>query len=322
MPLPTIFNNVAGGVQEPGANLDACLNALGQMGVTYCTATGTNAITLTPVTSPGHPTVSSPPANLQRFGFAATATTTGLVTAQIGSGTFFPVFLPGGTSQASTNNILQTAYYDLAFLTALNSGSGGFMMVGAQAGALAAPRGLLAGLTLSNDVTLPNTVLDVSAGQCVDSTNTLVINLGAFTKSTAGAWTAGTGNNGMGNGLTIANSTWYHPMAIIKGGLPDMYFDTDPGAANKPAGTTAFRRLGSFLTDGAAHIIAFLQFGDYFEWFTAVQDQNTTLGTIGTNFVVSAPLGVRTLWQGQAFISNPTNNAGVRLYTPSQADVA
>jgi len=79
------------------------------------------------------------------------------------------------------------------------------------------PRSYLAGLILSNDGTSPNTVLDISAGQCVDSTNAFVINLAAFTKSTGGSWAAGSGSNGMGTGLTIANSTWYHVFAIIKG---------------------------------------------------------------------------------------------------------
>jgi hypothetical protein len=156
------------------------------------------------------------------------------------------------------------------------------------------PRSYLAGLILSNDGTSPNTVLDISAGQCVDSTNAFVINLAAFTKSTGGSWAAGSGSNGMGTGLTIANSTWYHVFAIIKGGNPDVYFDTSVTAANAPAGTTAFRRIGSFLTNGSAQIIAFTQNGDEFAWVTTVEDVNTATWSTGPTLqTLTVPTGVR-----------------------------
>src|SRR5260370_28218519 len=74
----------------------------------------------------------------------------------------------------------------------------------------------------------------------------------------------------MGQGLTIANNTWYHVFAIFNGATDDVYFDTSISAANHPPGYTAFRRLGSFLTDGSAHIIPFVQSGDRFDWLTPV----------------------------------------------------
>jgi hypothetical protein len=126
----------------------------------------------------------------------------------------------------------------------------------------------LAGLQLSNDVTTPNSVLDISSGVCVDSTNASFIKLANFTKSTAGSWVAGSGNDAMGNGLTIAASTWYHVFAAIISGAADIFFDTSVTAANKPTGTTYFRRIGSFMTDGSAHIMAFTQNGDTFIWST------------------------------------------------------
>lgn len=141
--------------------------------------------------------------------------------------------------------------------------------------------GYIAGLNLSNDGTLPNTVLDVAAGVCTDSTNTVSISLGAFTKSTAGSWVAGSGNNGMGVGLTIAASTWYFVFAIIRSGVADVYIDTSATAANKPAGTTAFRRIGEFLTDGSAHILSFYQNGDIFEFNSPILD--ISLGAWSTN---------------------------------------
>jgi hypothetical protein len=154
--------------------------------------------------------------------------------------------------------------------------------------------GYLFGLTLSNDGGTPNTVLDISAGSCADSTNAVKITLGAFTKSTAGTWAAGSGGNGMGAGLTIANSTWYHVFAIINTGAADAYFDTSITAANKPASTTYFRRIGSFLTDGSARILAFSQTGDQFTWVLARGDVNTnTLGTTPTAYTLSVPVGLK-----------------------------
>ena len=43
-------------------------------------------------------------------------------------------------------------------------------------------RGFIGGLTLSNDSGSPNTVLDISAGDCMDSTNAVFIALSAFRK--------------------------------------------------------------------------------------------------------------------------------------------
>lgn len=131
----------------------------------------------------------------------------------------------------------------------------------------------ISGLTLANDGVTPNSVLDIATGTAADSTNATMITLAsAFTKSTAGTWVAGTGANGMGTGLTIANSTWYHVFAIVNTSAADIYFDTSLTAANKPAGTTAFRRIGSFKTDGSAHILAFTQTGNLFQWAVAPLD--------------------------------------------------
>lgn len=169
-------------------------------------------------------------------------------------------------------------------------------------------RSYLAGLQLSNDATTPNSVLDISAGVCRDSTNAATITLGAFTKSTAGTWVAGSGNNAMGAGLTIAASTWYHVFAIINAGAADVYFDTSVTAANAPASTTAHRRIGSFLTDGSAHIVAFTQNGDEFLWKQEFQNTsavNTT--TVSAATTVSTPLGVETIAKlhiGLAFVAS------------------
>lgn len=181
-------------------------------------------------------------------------------------------------------------------------------------------RGWLSGMTLANDAVV-NTTLDVSPGTCIDSTNLVMINLStAFAKTTSGAWVAGSGNAGMGAGLTIAPSTWYHVFAIINNGVPDVYFDTTATGILIPSGTTSFRRIGSFKTDSSSHILQFTQFGDNFVWTTAVQDVATSaLGTsIGTFTLASIPPGVIVTVRIRANMANAAPGVQVLLYSPFQ----
>ena len=134
-------------------------------------------------------------------------------------------------------------------------------------------------------------MLDIAVGYAADSTNAVMITGTAFTKSTAGSWAAGSGGNGMGTGLTIAASTWYHVFAIINAAAFDVYFDTSVTAANKPASTTAFRYIGSFRTDGSSHILAFTQYGQKFTWTSQILSLNTGTAASATLFTVSTPLG-------------------------------
>lgn len=162
----------------------------------------------------------------------------------------------------------------------------------------------LSGLTLSNDGTSPNTVLDIAAGVATDSTNAVLMQIAAFTKSTGGAWASGSGGNGMGNGLTIAASTWYHVLLANNGGTPDIWFDTSLTGANRPAGITdaRYRRIGSFRTNGSSQITAFTQRGQEFMWAAPLRDvfvtpiastsSNTSALTVPTGVVVQGIISV------------------------------
>lgn len=156
----------------------------------------------------------------------------------------------------------------------------------------------LGGLVLSNDGVTPNTILDVAAGSAMDSSNASLITIGAFTKKTSGAWTVGTNQNGMGNGLTIVASTWYHVCLTPNGGTADIWFDTSAVCANKPAGVSGalFRRIGAFKTDGAANILAFVQHGDNFIPAVAVSELSTTTPatTLTALSLVGVPPGIST----------------------------
>jgi hypothetical protein len=183
------------------------------------------------------------------------------------------------------------------------------------------PRGYIAGCTTSPSSV---TILQITGCYSVDSTNAVVMNqTSTFTKSTAGSWTAGSGNNGMGAGLTIAFNTWYHVFQIVNGGLVDYYFDTNVGAANAPAGTTAFRRIGSFLTNGSSQIISFSQNGDEFLWLAAIADITTsTLSTTATLFTLSGvPPGVKVNALMRGGVAN-SGTVDILINSPDETTIA
>lgn len=183
----------------------------------------------------------------------------------------------------------------------------------------------LGGLTLSNDATTPNSVLDIAAGVAMDSTNASLVTIGAFTKSTAGAWAVGSGSNGMGNGVGLAANTWYHVCLTPNGGTSDIWFDVSAACVDKPTGVsgTLFRRIGSFKTDGSSHILAFIQRRGNFYWAQPVQDQTATALTAATPTsltLASVPLGVRTRPIAVVNTQNTGTPARVRLYSPDLPD--
>jgi len=148
-----------------------------------------------------------------------------------------------------------------------------------------APRGHLGGLTTSYSNT---TTFAVSAGECSDSTGTVVMKLtSAFTKTT-GAFVAGTGNGSLDTG-SVANSTWYHIFIIRKDSDGSIDIATSTTATGPTVtGYTYFRRIWSILTNGSAQITSFIQVGDVLTWAVP----STAVSSTGDQ-VVACPLGVR-----------------------------
>lgn len=180
--------------------------------------------------------------------------------------------------------------------------------------------GFLGGLVLSNDSGSPNSVLDIAAGSATDAASTSLIPLGAFTKSTAGVWAAGSGSNGMGNGLSVAAGVWYHVCLTPNGGTSDVWFDTSAACANKPSGVSGslFRRIGSFKTDGSAHIIPFLQIKDNFYWQTPIEDViGFAVTSTPTSKTFTVPLGVsvRPILNLNANSSGTLTTSRFRIYS-------
>lgn len=152
----------------------------------------------------------------------------------------------------------------------------------------------IVGLTLSNDGSLPNTVLDIAAGGCSSDDATLSnrtfmpIN-SAITKNMNASWAVGSGNGGNNAGASLGASTWYDVFVIkrVDTSVVDVLCDTTL-SPTLPSGYTKKRRIGSFKTDGSSHIITFIQYGPWFQWQTPVADYTATAP--GTS-AVSVTLG-------------------------------
>ena len=114
------------------------------------------------------------------------------------------------------------------------------------------------GFLLNNNLSSPNSNLDIAAGSASDSTNVVHISSAGMTKNLSSSWSAGNSNGGLFSGSVAAN-TVYHVFAIRKDSdaSVDFGFDVSPVAANIPGGYTYFVRVGSILTDGSNHILPF-----------------------------------------------------------------
>ena len=165
-----------------------------------------------------------------------------------------------------------------------------------QASAAGLPRSYLAGLGLANGTDADHDI-NISAGTCRDAANATDITLAAIVKQIDASWVTGSGNGGLSSSLTVANSTWYHVFAITVGGTDNAGFDTSVTAANLVSdhSATAYRRIGSVLTDGSANIIAFVQHGNSFLWVNPPLDvSNASPSTTANTATLSTPLGIVT----------------------------
>ena len=90
-----------------------------------CTATGTNAIVLTPTL---HKEGGLILANHMAFSFEAVATSTGLVTVQVASQTALKGYKTNGSAQATTNDVVDGSLYLALYLSTLDGGVGGFVL--------------------------------------------------------------------------------------------------------------------------------------------------------------------------------------------------
>lgn len=185
-------------------------------------------------------------------------------------------------------------------------------------------RGHIAGLGLSNNATDASHDIDIAVGEATDAAVTTLMQLtSALTKQIDATWAAGTNAGGLSSSLTApANSTWYHVHLIKVSGSVDVGFDTSITAANLVTdhSATAYRRIGSVLTDGSANIIAFIQSGDDFLWTTPVLDIDiaTPSTTLHTPIALTIPPGVRSMVRANIFFGA----LGVYVSSVGQTDQA
>lgn len=118
------FATLAGG-NEPLSLFDTAFAQVAALGAIPCTATGTNALALTP--NANTPTVSGYPDLQPSFVFAATQTSTGAVTANVAGVGTRNVYKWNGAVQCGSGDILAGSVYRLTPLLALNGGLGGFV---------------------------------------------------------------------------------------------------------------------------------------------------------------------------------------------------
>lgn len=191
------------------------------------------------------------------------------------------------------------------------------------------PHKYISGLTISNGTDTDHDI-DISTGATKDSTNAYRMELSSvLTKQLDATWAVGDDAGGLFTG-SVAADTWYHVFLIRKDtdGSIDAGFDTSVSAANIPAGYTAYRRLGSVLTDGSSNILGFdaveIAGGSLsFTWDAPVRDVAlTTLPDTNRNLVaLSVPLGVETIVKMNIYAAD-TVNRYIWVKSPTQTDVA
>jgi hypothetical protein len=136
----------------------------------------------------------------------------------------------------------------------------------------------------------------------------------------------------MGTGVTALPNSWYHVFAAVINNNVDFFFDTIVTAPNAPAGTSAWRRIGSIATDSNAHVWTFYQNGDKFIWpngmyqsqFGGLLPGNGLTFLVGLSTHPSVPPGVMTEanFFGQTWVTggSPGQQVFVTWYNPILAD--
>ena len=90
-----------------------------------CTATGTNAIVLTPTL---HKEGGLVLGNHMGFSFEAVATSSGLVTVKLADQIALKAYITNGATQANTGDVVDGSLYLALYLSTLDGGAGGFVI--------------------------------------------------------------------------------------------------------------------------------------------------------------------------------------------------
>ena len=193
-------------------------------------------------------------------------------------------------------------------------------------GCIGGLRGYLGGLTMSNDASNPNTVIDSSAGVADSDDVTTMMTLASFTKNANAAWASGTGNGCLDSGSSLATNQWYH-LFVIANTSSNIVDELCSGSATSPtlpSGYTKKRRIGSNKTDISAHNLAISQNGDEFLWATSILDANGVAIGSGSRTLVSlsVPPGIKGDVLFSSYVGNSAGGVVVLFTSPDQTDQA
>lgn len=243
MTYPIVFGSLASG-NQPASDFDTMFTIAGQQGNIPCTASGTNAITLTPGTNFFVPAAYS---NAQIASFKAVNNSSGAVTLQIGGLALLKLFTGAGV-QAGSGDVVLNSHYTVQYWADLDSSSGGFLIINTQPVAVAAPvNGSFRNLLITNNAGTPNTKADMSCDAVIMQNNS-----GGVVRSTSVAVTVNLGANGA-NGLdtgSIASNSFYYmyfifnPTSVTTAGLASL----SSSSPTLPSGYTYFARMGTMRT--------------------------------------------------------------------------
>ena len=112
-------------------------------------------------------------------------------------------------------------------------------------------------ITISNNVSNPNTQMDIGACNVNYDNGSGQLLCQAITKTlqSSGAWTAGTNQNGLDTGAR-ANSTYYNIFEIVKNSdnTSDILYSTSRTTSTLPTGYTLVAWIGAIRTDASGNI--------------------------------------------------------------------
>ena len=190
------------------------------------------------------------------------------------------------------------------------------------------PRGYLSGLTLSNNTSDSEHDIDIAVGEARDTADGVDLTISStFTKKIDATWASGSGNGGLASGVSLSADTWYHVYLVeLDAGGTDAGFDTATNAANLVATSgvaSAYRRIGSVLTDSSSNILGFTQFEDEFIFDSQVVNVNGVgLGTSRVLQTVTTPTGfeVRAILGLLGIIAGSNNAVRITLTHPNVTD--
>lgn len=289
----TTFANLPDGLTALSV-FDQSFKDTGFLGVIPCTASGTNAIILTPISAAYPPTVTlySDLTGYNWFSFVATATSTGSVTIAIGSLSALNLYV--GSTQAGSGDIVSGNFYAIAFNASLNSGAGGFYLFQLSSDTSGE------NLTRVDDTNVTITLGGTPTGALLKAVTLTMGWSGQLAVSRGGTGVSTLTANGIlyGNGTSAIQATASVVSAVLATdtlGVPSL--TPTPSLVSTQNGTTSFS-----LQNASTGTLALTQFSVF------NSTQGSGFGIAGTGYTAIPAL------QNFVYISTSGGVAGIHLY--------